>query len=572
LAVVVTEYTHHKGGIELSGVPAISRYLLNKKVWRSRDFRRKATPTTAQMRIEYILPQDMHFDDLQSILQKNTRLLTDPQRTVDRTYYDSFDWRLYQNDSLLEDTRDGNTHTLVWRTLKGKNVCPRLKLNETPRFARNLPPGSFRNLLEPVLEMRELIPKIRVRSRIRSLRILNKDRKTVACLAVEINTLPVQKGARPGKLDNRAVVIPVKGYQRSCNQLVKLLNDLGLAPAQDDLMLAALSVSGKIPGEYSSRLALKLDPAMRADQAGKLIMHRLLDIMLQNEAGTRAGTDTEFLHDFRVGIRRTRSALTQIRMVFPKRIVDRYKTEFAWLGSKTSPIRDLDVYLLNFDKYRDRLPAEMQDNIEPLHEFLIRHLKLEHRTLIKTLDSARYRRLIANWRNFLEQPVNERTTLKNAGRPVLDVACERIWSVYRRAIREGNVITAKSPAAELHELRKTCKKLRYLMEFFQSLYPAGNIRKLIRALKTLQDNLGDFQDYEVQVTTLKKFSHQMVAEGMAPPDTLLAMGMLIDGLERRQQQAREEFSDRYAVFSQQDIQDRYRKLFASSQQPGEPPA
>jgi CHAD domain-containing protein len=208
----------------------------------------------------------------------------------------------------------------------------------------------------------------------------------------------------------------------------------------------------------------------------------------------------------------------------------------------------------------------VQADIEPLREFLIRHQKLENKALIKALDSARYRRLINNWRKFLDQPVNERSTLKNAGRPVINVACERIWRVYRQVIREGNAITVESPADDLHELRKTCKKLRYLMEFFQSLFPADKIKVLIRVLKILQDNLGNFQDYEVQVITLKKFSHQMVAEGIVPPDTLLAMGMLIDGLERRQHQAREEFSGRYAGFSEKDNRDRFRKLFASSRQ------
>jgi hypothetical protein len=66
------------------------------------------------------------------------------------------------------------------------------------------------------------------------------------------------------------------------------------------------------------------------------------------------------------------------------------------------------------------------------------------------------------------------------------------------------------------------------------------------------------------VSTLKEFSHQMVAEGQVPPDTLLAMGILIDGLERRQHQAREEFADRYSGFSQPDNQERFRQLFASS--------
>jgi len=517
------------------------------------------------MRIELIIPESLCFEDLQSALQKNTRVLTEPPRTVYRTYYDSFDWRLYRNGARLEDTCDGNEHMLVWRTLKGNQRDIRLKQQKAPRFARGLPAGQFRDLLEPLLDMRELVPGIRVRTRVHPLRILNKNDKTVAYLTIEENSLPRQQGRRSGKLDDRAIIIPVKGYLKPCNEVAKLLQRQDLTPAQDDLMLAALTAIGEMPGDYSSRLHLKLDPAMRADRASKVILHRILDIMLQNETGTRAGTDTEFLHDFRVAVRRTRSALTQIKAVFPKRIVDRYKTEFSWLGQVTTPSRDLDVYLLNFDEYRDSLPAAMQADIEPLREFLIRHQTTEHRALKKALDSARYRRLIRNWRNFLDQPVNERTTLKNAGRPILEVSRERIWRIYRRALREGNAINAQSPADTLHELRKTCKKLRYLMEFFQSLYPAARIRKLIRALKALQDNLGNFQDYEVQAATLKKFSHQMVEESRVSADTLLAMGMLIDGLERRQHQAREEFAGRFADFSLQKNQDRFRKLFASGE-------
>ena len=514
--------------------------------------------------LEFLFPARLGADGLLARAKQAFRHHAETPRLLTRTWYDTFDWRLHAKDSTLEGTRDGNIHTLLWRSLQSEILCPRLKLTEAPRFAWDLPPGPLHNLLAPLIEMRELVPKFRVRSSVNTLRILNKDEKTVAYLVIEENTLPRQKGLKSGKLDNRATVIPVRGFPKPSREVAKFLQEQDLKPAPDDLRQTILSISGETPGSYSSKLNLVLDPAMRADQSGKLILHRLMDIMLQNEAGTRTGTDTEFLHDFRVAIRRTRSALSQIKSVFAKRIVDRYKVEFAWLGQITSPSRDLDVYLLNFDEYRDSLPANMQADIEPLREFLIRHQKAENKNLVKALDSARYSRLIRNWRNFLEQPVNERSTLKNAGRPVIEVASERIWRVYRNAIKEGNAITTESPAEALHDLRKTCKKLRYLMEFFQSLYPSGDIKELIRTLKTLQDNLGNFQDYEVQVSTLKTFSHQMVAESTVSPDTLLAMGMLIDGLERRQRQAHEEFSGRYAGFSQQHNQNRFRKLFASS--------
>ena len=511
--------------------------------------------------LEFLLPSGLGADDLLARIKHEFRHHSDTPRTLQRTLYDSFDWRLYANNFILEDSRDGNEHTLVWRTLKGNQGDSRLKLQKAPRFAQDLPQGQFRDRLEPVLEMRELAPKVRIRSRINTLRILNKDEKTVAYLIVEESTLPRQQGTRSVKLGDRAIIIPVKGYQKPCRQMAGLLEELGLTVANDDQMLAALSTIGVTPGDYSSKLNLTLDPAMRADQAAKTILQRLLDIMLQNEAGTRTGTDTEFLHDFRVAIRRTRSALTQIKAVFPKQVVDRYKKEFAWLGQITTPSRDLDVYLLNFDEYRDSLPAAMQADIEPLREFLIRHWKIENRALVKALDSARYRRLTSSWRSFLEQPVNERTTLKNAGRPTIEVACKRIWRVYRNILSEGTAIKPDTPAEALHELRKDCKKLRYLMEFFQSLFPAETIRALIRTLKTLQDNLGDFQDYEVQVTTLKLFSQQMVDEAGVPAGTLLAMGMLIEGLERRQRQARNEFSATFNHFALKSNHKRFRKLF-----------
>ncbi len=514
--------------------------------------------------LEFLLPSPLGADELLAGVKQAFRHQADAPRMLQRTWYDSFDWRLYSGNSILEDSRDGDGHMLVWRTLKDKRADARLKVQKVPRFARDLPKGHFRERLEKLLEMRELAVKVRVRSRINTLRILNLDDKTVAYLVVEESTLPRQQGTRSTRLGDRAIVIPVRGYQKPCKQVTCLLEELGLTMAGDDIMLVALSAIGVTPCNYSSKLDLTLDPAMRADQASKLILHRLLDIMLQNEAGTRAGRDTEFLHDFRVAIRRTRSALTQIKKVFPKRTVARYKKEFAWLGLMTGPSRDLDVYLLNFDEYRASLPASMQADIEALRDFLIRHQQSELKALVKALDSARYRRLIKSWRSFLEQPVNERTTLKNAGRPVINVASKRIWSVYRLILREGAAIKPQTPAEALHELRKTGKKLRYLMEFFQSLYPAAEISKLIRALKLLQDNLGNFQDYEVQVITLKKFSHQMVAEGGVSADTLLAMGMLIDGLERRQHQARWEFAGRFANFSLLENQEQFRKLFASS--------
>ena len=55
-------------------------------------------------------------------------------------------------------------------------------------------------------------------------------------------------------------------------------------------------------------------------------------------------------------------------------------------------------------------------------------------------------------------------------------------------VKMGTAIDDDTPAEDLHELRKVGKELRYLLEFFASLYPAEVVKPLVKSLKGLQDH------------------------------------------------------------------------------------
>ena len=97
----------------------------------------------------------------------------------------------------------------------------------------------------------------------------------------------------------------------------------------------------------------------------------------------------------------------------------------------------------------------------------------------------------------------------------------------------GTSITPSSPDVLLHKLRIECKKLRYLLEFFSSLFAQKEINYLIKQLKILQDNLGDLNDLSVQQDTLRKY-----VETDSNKRTLLALGILIGKLNARQVKVR----------------------------------
>jgi CHAD domain-containing protein len=143
---------------------------------------------------------------------------------------------------------------------------------------------------------------------------------------------------------------------------------------------------------------------------------------------------------------------------------------------------------------------------------------------------------------------------------VAGLAGQQIGVAQRRALRAGQRITAASPASELHDLRKRCKELRYLLEMFGSLYDPEQRWQAVRELKALQDCLGAFQDADVQRAEIHAFADRMLAERSAPAATLLAMGEIAADLARRQRQARIEFDGRFAAFAGQASQARLTAL------------
>ena len=304
-----------------------------------------------------------------------------------------------------------------------------------------------------------------------------------------------------------------------------------------------------------------LSPALRGDAAAKTILLRLLTALEANEPGVLLNEDPECLHDFRIGVRRTRSALGQIKGVFPEVVARRFALRFAWLGKITSEPRDLDVYLLGFDALKADLPVPFQHNIEPLRGFLVRRAALVHAELARHLRGPRYRKLLADWRRFLVAPCPARPSAAQALTPIQDIAGARIWTLFRRVLKQGRAIHPGTPAENIHALRKHCKKLRYLLEFFRTLYPPDEIGRPIKQLRKLQDYLGDFQDVHARIDMLGRVSHEMRKDAAVPTEALLALGMLLAALERRQMALREDFAAHFEAFSGSGNRARFRQLF-----------
>jgi CHAD domain-containing protein len=447
-------------------------------------------------------------------------------------------------------------------------VRHRLRHPGDPGFAAGFPSGALRDDLAAVLSIRRLLPLVTSSVRARTIAVLDDEEKTTVRLRIESGTSSPPEGGGLHELEPRVSVAPVRGYDRERVRLAGFLREeCGLLPDPAGELAHALEPLGRAPGDYTSKFELMLDPAMPARDAARAIHLSLLTAMLRNQEGTRRDLDSEFLHDFRVAIRRTRSALTQIREVYPAQDVERFKGEFRWLFLETGPTRDLDVYLLKMDVYKEGLPGEIRADLNPLEEFLAREQKLAHDRLVEVLDSERFRRLVEEWRAFLTEVPAGSLLARNAERPVRELASERIWEIYRRMVKRGRAIDDDTPAAVLHDVRIRGKKLRYLLEFFRSLYPEEAIGRLVAELKRLQDNLGDLTDYQVQSRSLQRFAAEMAEDGSAPVRTQLAMGRLLAHLDGGQAAERSRFAKRFERFASPENRKTFARLFSPGRGP-----
>ncbi len=496
--------------------------------------------------LQFEFPTNLTVEQFISQLNNevNSQLIAKHKRL--KTYYDSFDWRLYSYGIVSEFVKS----TFMLRTIKTNVVIASVALNKVPRFSQQFEQEQLRHQLEPILEMRALLPVCTVAYKLYQLNIINEHKKTTLRLFIEEHE----------RLNHRVLVHPIKGYDSKVEMVINRLAQLGLIASTEPTLFAALKQQGRKANDYSSKLAIQLNPTMRADVACKSIYSCLLKTIKDNEQGTIADTDSEFLHDFRVAVRRTRSALSQLKKGLPDDISTRYTAFFSWLGQITSPTRDLDVYLLNFDHYKSSLPIEIRENLNPLYEFLLQKQQLAQQDLAKNLRSIKYLTTLSAWEKVLNQPVDTQPVAANAQLRIKRLADKRLWKSFKRVLHEGEAITDQSPAEDLHELRKSCKKLRYLMEFFQSLYTTNKIKMLIGSLKELQEVLGDFQDCEVQEQSLELFSEEMQAMNI-PADTFLAIDYLIEHIEAHRREIRSHFAEKFAEFKQEETLATFKLLF-----------
>ena len=312
-------------------------------------------------------------------------VVAEPLTHLRRTWFDTFDWRLHRANLTLERIESGRSNAGGGRlvlasrvgTVSADIVAPTnagaagfAPVRMAFPFDSVVPPGPLRARLEPIVEMRALSPVVAVRTAVRTIRVRNGDEKTVARVVVENAADDARHGGRG--IACRVSVVACRGYDAEAFATARLVEKLpGITATETSMFAQAVSATGRTPGDYSSKLDVALTVGMPAAYAMRRIMRALLDAAQRNMPGVLADTDSEFLHDLRVAIRRGRSALKVPGAALPAAHAETAGVALKWLGDLTTPTRDLDVYLLGLDGLASEVATPGWDvaQLGPFREF-----------------------------------------------------------------------------------------------------------------------------------------------------------------------------------------------------------
>ncbi|MFY9799574.1 MAG: CHAD domain-containing protein [Candidatus Nitrosopolaris sp.] len=199
------------------------------------------------------------------------------------------------------------------------------------------------------------------------------------------------------------------------------------------------------------------------------------------------------IHDIRTATRRLDASFISLpKKIRRKTKIRKYVKTSKQLFKLNSQVRDCDIICEKLQKY----------STEPIYTKLIRSFNRKRKTKL-----ASARKIALSLRDLPVPRVRENEIPAKQ----LEMRSNKVVLGLRQRIQLDLpiVVTNANNIEELHELRKTCKKLRYLLELasYQNGINNKEIHALITELEDVQDILGSIHDSDTMIAYLRRVRH-----------------------------------------------------------------
>lgn len=238
-----------------------------------------------------------------------------------------------------------------------------------------------------------------------------------------------------------------------------------------------------------------VNPEDTMAEAGRKVLLVEFIRMLQHEAGSRVGEDSEDVHQMRVAIRRMRSAFRLLREEYKPKSVYGFRRRLSKITETLAIIRDLDVLIEDLQRFSRDLDAAGQDALAALISKVDAQRAAGREAFIALLNSKAQKIFVKEFSTFLTTAgagvriQKQEQVVPQQVRHLLPI----IIHSHLAAVRAYDPLLEYADGIMLHDLRIQFKRLRYAVAFFADIL-GSTIENFIKELKLIQDHLGRIND------------------------------------------------------------------------------
>jgi len=354
---------------------------------------------------------------------------------------------------------------------------------------------------------------------------LKRSLKPVFAMSVQRTTIPVSKNGsgmevaldqgqiRAGRLSASISELELELKRGKAGDVFELARKLAkLVPAKLELKSKAergYDLVDDKPAAAVHAKKFKLRCGTSTADAFRFIGRSTLRHITSNETMVQR-SDSEGVHEMRVGLRRLRAAISLFSKLFGDRQTERIKSGLKWLEkSELAPARDLDVYERGTVGPLSRA-ALAQRGVKELQDALASQRAAAFAKAKAAIDSPRYRSLLLDTLQWLEIGDWVKRSRRYSDRPIERFAAD-VLARHTKMVRKKAKRLPGLGARQRHKLRIAVKKLRYASDFFGHLLGGNKAKKRLAGFKAcltdLQDHLGALNDINVH----QKLAAKLVA-------------------------------------------------------------
>jgi CHAD domain-containing protein len=286
---------------------------------------------------------------------------------------------------------------------------------------------------------------------------------------------------------------------------------------EEPAVIHSLSREGLGPAQPVKARPARIGRAMRPEDVFRAALADCLAQMTANSAVLRAGRSAEGLHQLRVALRRLEVLLKLFGEEFRQEWLGDLRGRAKILSSRLGPARDLDVFI---GQLLDApAAAGDKDAFDALRARLEEMRAKAWKQVAASIAGADF----ALFAEDIAALAHSRLPMARDAR--LDRVAARLLHRQRKRARKRGGKAESGEEGDLHRLRIALKKLRYTAEFLAPLYPKKKVRRYVKNLRGLQEDLGAINDIAHARATVAAVLREAEARRV-PPGVRYAAGVV----------------------------------------------